>query len=207
MPSATHAAEPLLEPPAVRSRFHGFRVGSTRAGTRLGGAIPLPTLFLPRKMAPAACRLRMHAAAGRSGAKSCSMVDPTVVWVPGYVNASLTANGMPCSGGNGSPARRRRSASAASARAASSSTVRKACTIGSSCSMRARQASTASAADTVPSRSAVASCVADHVASGPASSPTARQTLAARRAGRTSVASRSMAASNSLNCSRRSNTK
>ena len=47
MPHASAAAEPLLEPPGVRSRFHGLRV---TGGSKLANAV---VTVLPRKIAPA----------------------------------------------------------------------------------------------------------------------------------------------------------
>ena len=52
MPHATAAAEPLLEPPGVRSRFQGLRVGG---GSKLAYCV---VTVLPRSTAPAWRSLR-----------------------------------------------------------------------------------------------------------------------------------------------------
>src|SRR5262249_11961555 len=57
---ARPAAEPLLEPPGVRSRFHGLRV---TGGSKLANAV---VTVLPRKTAPASRRLRMSGASSRA---------------------------------------------------------------------------------------------------------------------------------------------
>src|SRR5262249_54895817 len=56
MPQASAAAEPLLEPPGVRSAFQGLRVGG---GSKLAYCV---VTVLPRKTAPA-CRSRLTAGA------------------------------------------------------------------------------------------------------------------------------------------------
>src|SRR5215471_2282384 len=60
MPQASAAAEPLLEPPGVRSRFHGLRVGG---GSKL--AYCVVTVF-PRNTAPARRRLSTTVASRRA---------------------------------------------------------------------------------------------------------------------------------------------
>ncbi len=47
MPHANAAAEPLLDPPGVRARFHGLRVGG---GSKLAYCV---VTVLPRNTAPA----------------------------------------------------------------------------------------------------------------------------------------------------------
>ena len=52
MPAATAAAAPPLEPPGVRPRSHGFRVGPNRRGSVVGripisGIEVLPTITKP----------------------------------------------------------------------------------------------------------------------------------------------------------------
>ena len=54
MPEARAAAEPPLEPPGVRSRFHGFRVGPN-SSLSVKGMWPNSGVFvLPTTIAPAA---------------------------------------------------------------------------------------------------------------------------------------------------------
>src|SRR5215813_13114344 len=73
--AATAAAEPLLDPPGVCSRFHGFRVGP---GSRFAKTVV--TVF-PSTMAPA-CLNFVTARASQSGAKSLNMTEPIVVRSP-----------------------------------------------------------------------------------------------------------------------------
>src|SRR5262245_7889151 len=56
----TAAAEPLLEPPGVRSRFHGLRV---TGGSKLAYCV---VTVLPRKTAPATRRLAITVASWRA---------------------------------------------------------------------------------------------------------------------------------------------
>src|SRR5581483_791858 len=60
MPQATAAAEPLLEPPGVRSRFHGLRVGG---GSKLAYCV---VTVLPSSTAPASRRRRTAGASWRA---------------------------------------------------------------------------------------------------------------------------------------------
>jgi hypothetical protein len=53
MPAATAAAAPPLEPPALKPRFHGLRVGPKCRGS-VDGASPISGVFvLPRMTSPA----------------------------------------------------------------------------------------------------------------------------------------------------------
>jgi hypothetical protein len=54
IPVASAAAEPPLEPPAVRARFQGLRVAPKTALTVLGPKANSGVLVLPTTMAPAA---------------------------------------------------------------------------------------------------------------------------------------------------------
>src|SRR5262249_61033269 len=54
MPAARAAAEPPLEPPAVRARFQGLRVAPKTALTVLGPKANSGVFVLPSTMAPAA---------------------------------------------------------------------------------------------------------------------------------------------------------
>src|SRR6266511_4246763 len=53
MPAATAAAEPPLEPPGVRVRSHGFRVGPKLWGSVYGVMPSSGKLVLPKMTAPA----------------------------------------------------------------------------------------------------------------------------------------------------------
>ena len=65
MPAASAAAEPPLEPPGVRSRFQGLRVGPKRS-LSVKGTWPNSGVFvLPTMIAPAAFR-RATAASSKS---------------------------------------------------------------------------------------------------------------------------------------------
>src|SRR5215831_12387912 len=75
MRAATAAADPLLEPPGVCSRFHGFLVGP---GSRFAKTVV--TVF-PRTIAPAAFNFAT-ARASRSGTKSLKSTEPIVVRRP-----------------------------------------------------------------------------------------------------------------------------
>ncbi len=58
IPLATAAAEPPLDPPEIRSVFHGLRVGPYAAGSVVG-MIPSSGVFVrPRMMNPASCHRR-----------------------------------------------------------------------------------------------------------------------------------------------------
>src|SRR5438128_8783109 len=61
MPSATATAEPLLEPPGVRSRFQGLRVGG---GAKQANSV---VTVLPRMIAPAARSFATTAASRWTG--------------------------------------------------------------------------------------------------------------------------------------------
>jgi hypothetical protein len=54
MPVASAAADPPLEPPALRARFHGLRVAPNTSFTVLGPKANSGVLVLPSTMAPAA---------------------------------------------------------------------------------------------------------------------------------------------------------
>src|SRR3989442_1015013 len=56
MPAATAAAEPPLDPPALKARFHGFFVAPKRRGS-VDGASPISGVFaLPKMTRPARFR-------------------------------------------------------------------------------------------------------------------------------------------------------
>src|SRR5262245_63742537 len=70
--AATAAAEPLLDPPGLCSRFHGFRVGP---GSRFAKTVV--TVF-PSTIAPA-CLNFVTARASQSGTKSLKKHQPIVL--------------------------------------------------------------------------------------------------------------------------------
>src|SRR5437868_8012589 len=91
MPHATAAAEPLLEPPGVRSRFQGLRVGG---GSKLAYWV---VTVLPRMTAPA-WRKRCTTVASRRAMLWAHSFDPAAVGQSKTPKMSLTARGLPCSG-------------------------------------------------------------------------------------------------------------
>src|SRR5262245_21592658 len=91
IPHATAAALPLLLPPGVRCRFHGFRVGG---GSKLANAV---VTVLPINTAPA-CRNLSTTAQSRRATLLAQSLDPAAVGQSKTSNISLTPTGMPCSG-------------------------------------------------------------------------------------------------------------
>jgi hypothetical protein len=72
---ASAAAEPPLDPPAVRARFHGLRVAPKTAFTVFGPKANSGVLVLPSTMAPA-FRSRSTTSASASGTWSLNKVEP-----------------------------------------------------------------------------------------------------------------------------------
>src|SRR5579864_9816274 len=91
MPQAMAAAEPLLLPPGVRSRFQGLRVGG---GSKLAYAV---VTVLPTKTAPA-CRRRSTTGQSLRAMLLAHNFDPAAVGQSKTSKMSLTPIGMPCSG-------------------------------------------------------------------------------------------------------------
>src|ERR1700756_1177606 len=91
MPHATAAALPLLDPPGVRSGFHGLRVGG---GSKLAYCV---VTVLPTNTAPASRSLRTTVASWRAMllAHRC---EPAAVGQSNTSKMSLIPMGMPCSG-------------------------------------------------------------------------------------------------------------
>src|ERR1051325_9851559 len=131
MPEATAAAEPLLDPPGVRSRSHGLRVprGSVAANSVV--------TTLPRITAPAS-RNAATLAASRPLRQPINRGDPCSVGISAVSIMSLMPSGMPSIGDKGRPARQRAAERSAAARAAAISWQTKAPTTGSQASRRAR---------------------------------------------------------------------
>ena len=90
IPEATAAAEPLLDPPGVFCKFHGFRVGG---GSKLAYAV---VTVLPTKIAPAFRSLVIIVASSRANERAQDM-HPARVGQSLTSIISLTPNGMPCS--------------------------------------------------------------------------------------------------------------
>ena len=88
IPQATAAAEPLEEPPGVRSRFHGLRVigGSTQAY----GVVTV----LPMINAPASSKL-VTTSASRSAIHKSAALAPHAVGSPATSMMSLIPIGIP----------------------------------------------------------------------------------------------------------------
>src|SRR5438093_11637533 len=87
----TAAAEPLDEPPGVRSRFHGLRV---TGGSKLAYCV---VTVLPRNTAPARRSHSTTEASFRATLFDHSF-DPAAVGQPFTSKISLMAMGIPCSG-------------------------------------------------------------------------------------------------------------
>ncbi len=134
MPLATAAAEPLLEPPGVCSRFHGLRVprGSEAANSVV--------TVLPRISAPA-CRSAATLAASFCERQPANSGEPISVGMSTVSMMSLIPIGMPSIGESGAPERQRSVARSAAARAPSMLRLTKAPTFGSQVLRLARQAS------------------------------------------------------------------
>src|SRR5712692_4668813 len=143
-PAAAAAEAPPLEPPGVRSRFQGLRVGPN---SRLWVAPIQPNvgvLVLPSMMAPAA-RSRSTIGASSAGTLSRNSGVPKVVRTPLVTTRSFTENGTPCNGPRVAPLRvSARSAAFACRRAWSAVRVTKALSLGSTFAIRSSTASTTS---------------------------------------------------------------
>ena len=125
-PAATAAAEPPLDPPAIRAGSHGFRVAPKASDSVVASASSSGTWVLPITTAPAARRRRTTSASRAAGGPWPS--EPCAVIWPATSVSSLIATGTPLSGG--APAPRRPSAASAAASASSASTTRNALSCG-----------------------------------------------------------------------------
>ena len=122
-PAATAAALPPLEPPGLRSVFHGLRV-IPNAGPSVSPMITSSgQLVLPMITAPAPRSRRTSSLSCAAGVKFAAVPHP--VTSPVTSSTSFTAIGTPSSG-RSSPAPRRPSACWASTSARSSMTLRNA---------------------------------------------------------------------------------
>ena len=103
MPAATQAAAPPLEPPGIRSRSHGLRVGK-KAEFSFEPPIANSSRFVrPISTASAACSFATTVAS-YGGRKFSSIREPQVVSSPSAQSRSLTATGSPPSRPTGLPA-------------------------------------------------------------------------------------------------------
>ena len=93
-PAATAAAPPPVEPPGLRSVFHGFLHGPPSRFV-VSPIIPNSGRFvLPSITAPAP-RMRSTGSESSSGTRSAWNSDPMVVRTPAVSSESLIETGMP----------------------------------------------------------------------------------------------------------------
>src|SRR5829696_6872389 len=104
MNAASDADEPPPEPPGMRARSQGLRLGPNAEFSVDEPIANSSMLVLPRIGIPAA-RSRLVTVASYGGIQPCRMREPQVVGMPAVVNTSLSARGTPASGdAGGSPA-------------------------------------------------------------------------------------------------------
>src|SRR5439155_236660 len=127
-PAETAAAEPIDDPPGVRSGSHGLRVGP---GVRYASSA---VMVLPRTIAPADSAARTTAALF-SGTRPLNSALPFSVGRPAVSKMSFTPMGMPSRRPTGAPLRRRSSDAVASRLARDSRRV-----VGSRISLYGRRA-------------------------------------------------------------------
>src|SRR5262245_30536091 len=97
-PAASAAAEPPLEPPGERSRFHGLRL-APKSLLSVNAFQPNEGVFvLPTTIAPAARRRPMNVASAAAGAGSPYKWVPYVVGSPSTSVRSFTSSGRPARG-------------------------------------------------------------------------------------------------------------
>ena len=101
-PAASAAAAPPLEPPGVRSVFHGLRQGSPSLFSVVPDWPNSGVLVLPKIIAPD-CLTRSTTMESMSGTRCLKIVDPMVVTTPLVTSKSLMDIGTPCSGPNVEP--------------------------------------------------------------------------------------------------------
>ena len=123
IPAATAAPAPPLEPPAVRSVFHGFRHGSPSRFSVVPCSPNSGVLVLPRSTAPLALT-RSATTESISGIVSWYARDPMVLRIPLVASRSFREMGMPNSGPFSRPCPIFSSAALAAAKASSPVTVR-----------------------------------------------------------------------------------
>ena len=160
-PSATAAALPPEEPPLLRARSNGLRVGPNSGLSQVPRKPMTGLLVLPSRIAPA-CSMRSANAQWKSATKSLSArTPPKVLFQPGLKsNRSFSAQGTPCRGPSSAPDISACSAARARALASSKPKWTKAFRLGLRASIRAMKASTTSTGDSSRRRIRNASSVA-----------------------------------------------
>ena len=154
---------PPLDPPGVRSRFQGLKVGPNRVLSVAPFQPYSGVLVLPRTMAPAALR-RSTDGASSVGTLSALRREPQVVLIPRVMTTSFTATGTPCRGPSSSPRCTVASAAWALCRAESNAGVQKALSLGSMRWMRSTRASIRATGDRRFCRIAFAASIAERKA-------------------------------------------
>src|SRR5262245_39566370 len=130
IPAASCAEAPPLEPPSVRSRFHGLRVTPV---SRLSVTPFQPysgVQVLPSSTAPASRRRAVAGASSFQDPTESTVFEPRSVDQPFAKTRSLIDAGTPSTGPTGSPLAQRASDACAAASAPSSSTRQKALSFG-----------------------------------------------------------------------------
>jgi hypothetical protein len=152
MPSPTAAAEPPLDPPAVRAGSQGLPVGPYRGESVTPFQPNSGVVVLPSSTDPDS---RSRATAGASsvhGPAASSSRLPRSVGQAVVSSRSLIGAGTPSNGLSGRPSRHRRSDFRAAASAASESTRTNACTAGSRAAIVSRAARVTSTGESRPLR-------------------------------------------------------
>ena len=158
-PAAIAADSPPLEPPGVRSRFHGFL---DKPVTRLSVSCQAENsgrLVFASGIAPAALK-RVTTVASFSGMFPAKILEPRCVNTPAVSIASLIVKGTPCRGPSSAPLITAFSAASAALSALSANRVTIALTFGLTALMRSRCACTTSRDDNCFVRIRAASSVA-----------------------------------------------
>src|SRR6266516_3738071 len=97
IPAAIATADPPEDPPHVRSRFHGLRVGPNNRFDVNPSAANSGRLVLPTTMAPAARSRATTSASLRAAGAIANARDPNVVLIPATSVMSFTRSGRPAS--------------------------------------------------------------------------------------------------------------
>ena len=120
-PSATAAALPPLEPPAVRAGSYGLPVTPCRGLSVTPFQPNSGVVVLPTNTAPDSRSRATDGASSSHGPSARTVREPRSVGAPRVRIRSLTVTGTPSTGPAGSPRRQRSSDSLASASASSAS--------------------------------------------------------------------------------------
>ncbi len=96
-PAASAAAAPPLDPPGVRSRFHGFRVAPFSSDS-VNATVPNSGVFVFPRITKPASRSRRTTAVSKSGMLSANARLEYVVRMPAVGVRSLIAIGTPRNG-------------------------------------------------------------------------------------------------------------